>query len=173
MKYKELITKLRSKEPVVDNHLLDLAADAIENLQRSVDVHQQLAMKASRLNFKLTDAMLEAEEARAHAEERLEYAAFEFKQAVTELDPCLICVGYKSQENDAECDASDGDCMACQSKTCRCKECRDMNLWQWRGYSFPGILEAAIAGQETLQKQLAEANMKMETLRKKLEQYEA
>ncbi len=41
-------------------------------------------------------------------------------------DVCYIC---KHFDSNPECDA---ECEQCK-KTCACKECRDCNLWDWRG----------------------------------------
>ena len=42
-------------------------------------------------------------------------------------DACTICVGENA--NAEECE---GECLTC-SLDCRCKNCRDESLWQWRG----------------------------------------
>ena len=42
-------------------------------------------------------------------------------------DACKICVGAIKEPE--ECDR---ECLTC-SLNCRCKNCRDENLWQWRG----------------------------------------
>lgn len=132
MNYEELIEKLRSRQPLVDNRLLDEAADAIENLQRAVKAHSDLGNRMSNLNFGLIELVLQADAAVSAAEEEKKAMQEKFKQAVTELDPCLICVGYRDMLIDTECNASDCDCMNCQSKNCRCKECRDMDKWELR-----------------------------------------
>ena len=50
-------------------------------------------------------------------------------QAIKDLrhnDACEVCIGFNDQE---DCDC---ECLDCKLK-CRCKNCIDESLWQWRG----------------------------------------
>lgn len=50
-------------------------------------------------------------------------------QAIKDLrhnDACEVCIGFNDQE---DCDC---ECLDCKLK-CRCKNCINESLWQWRG----------------------------------------
>jgi hypothetical protein len=130
MNYEELIEKLRSRQPLTDNRLLDEAADAIENLQRAVKAHSDLGNRMSNLILGLVELVLQANAAVLAADEKMRSMTETFKKSVTQLDPCLICVGCQPNP---PCEKADCDCMICEQTDCRCKECRDMDKWelQW------------------------------------------
>ena len=117
MEYKKLVQALRSRAPLVDNALLDQAADAIENLLRAVQAHSDLGSRMSNLNFGLVELVLQAAQ---------------FKEAVTTRDPCEICVGFTGEGDRCVkgCDSENFDCSICKDSTCRCKNCREMDKWE-------------------------------------------
>ena len=56
------------------------------------------------------------------------------REAVKDImcrDHCDVCVSGKELDN--ECKNADYDCQTCKSATCRCRECRNEDKWQWRG----------------------------------------
>ena len=133
MEYEKLVQALRSRAPLVDNALLDQAADAIENLQRAVQAHSELGNRMSNLNFGLVDLVLQADAAVSAAEEKLKLQAARFKEAVTTRNPCDICVGVHPPESDRcskGCGSDDWKCSICADPTCRCKDCREMDKWE-------------------------------------------
>lgn len=134
MDYEKLVQALRSRAPLVDNALLDQAADAIENLLRAVQAHSDLGNRMSNLNFGLVELVLQADAAVGAAEEKLKLQAARFKEAVTTRDPCEICVGFTGEGDRCVkgCDSEDFDCSICKDSTCRCKNCREMDKWELR-----------------------------------------
>lgn len=129
MEYKKLVEALRSRIPIVDNALLDQAADAIENLQNAVRAHSELGNRMSNLNFGLVELILQADAAVGAAEEKIQVMKERFKLSVTTQDPCEICVGYRADSESEECEQNEYFCRDCKSTSCRCKECRDMDKW--------------------------------------------
>ena len=110
---------------------LKQAEDRIKNLDYALEAQRQLLEKTTALNFMLQDKIMTYDQLLGEADGRLKKAMADFKHAITEGDPCEICLGYK--EDSFECEAADCDCVKCQDEKCYCKDCRDMNKWKWRG----------------------------------------
>mgnify|MGYP000818838009 CR=1 FL=1 len=115
--YKELVEKLRHRGTLYNGiSLFDDAADAIEKL-----LSENIQLKR-RIVFwdKNTFGKLRTE---------LDRLKRERDQAIKDLrhnDACEVCIGFNDQE---DCDC---ECLDCKLK-CRCKNCIDESLWQWRG----------------------------------------
>lgn len=121
--YKELVEKLRHRGILYNGiSLFDDAADAIEklifkyNFANMTKKETEIALK----NEFLKSSKLEAENKQLRHER---------DQAIKDLrhnDACEVCIGFNDQE---DCDC---ECLDCKLK-CRCKNCIDESLWQWRG----------------------------------------
>lgn len=121
--YKELVEKLRHRGTLYNGiSLFDDAANAIEkllfkyNFTNMTKKETDIALK----NEFLKCLRLEAENKQLKRER---------DQAIKDLrhnDACEVCIGFNDQE---DCDC---ECLDCKLK-CRCKNCIDESLWQWRG----------------------------------------
>lgn len=121
--YKELVEKLRHRGTLYNGiSLFDDAANAIEkllfkyNFANMTKKETEIALK----NEFLKSSKLEAENKQLRRER---------DQAIKDLrhnDACEVCIGFNDQE---DCDC---ECLDCKLK-CRCKNCIDESLWQWRG----------------------------------------
>ncbi|MBS6272692.1 MAG: hypothetical protein KH543_14210 [Clostridiaceae bacterium] len=121
--YKELVEKLRHRGTLYNGiSLFDDAADAIEKLLFKYNF-ANMTKKETDITLKnefLKCLRLEAENKQLKRER---------DQAIKDLrhnDACEVCIGFNDQE---DCDC---ECLDCKLK-CRCKNCIDESLWQWRG----------------------------------------
>lgn len=140
--YEELVELLRMRAALIDSDLDNQAAEAIEilealaqNGQSAIDTNKRLADKIRMLKAKLDQAEETLDFCRTKDAEiiRLEQERNRLKrerdQAIKDLrhnDACEVCIGFNDQE-DCGC-----ECLDCKLK-CRCKNCIDESLWQWRG----------------------------------------
>lgn len=114
--YKELVERLRKMYTFCAWDELKDAANVIETL---LSENIELKRSITFLN-KNTLGKLRAE---------LDRLRHERDQAIKDLrhnDACEVCIGFNDQE---DCDC---ECLDCKLK-CRCKNCIDESLWQWRG----------------------------------------
>ena len=121
--YKELVEILRHRGTLYNGiSLFDDAADAIEKLLFKYNF-ANMTKKETDITLKnefLKCLRLEAENKQLKRER---------DQAIKDLrhnDACEVCIGFNDQE---DCDC---ECLDCKLK-CRCKNCIDESLWQWRG----------------------------------------
>ena len=121
--YKALVEKLRHRGTLYNGiSLFDDAADAIEKLLFKYNF-ANMTKKETDITLKnefLKCLRLEAENKQLKRER---------DQAIKDLrhnDACEVCIGFNDQE---DCDC---ECLDCKLK-CRCKNCIDESLWQWRG----------------------------------------
>ena len=121
--YKELVEKLRHRGTLYNGiSLFDDAANAIEKLLFKYNF-ANMTKKETDITLKnefLKCLRLEAENKQLKRER---------DQAIKDLrhnDACEVCIGFNDQE---DCDC---ECLDCKLK-CRCKNCIDESLWQWRG----------------------------------------
>lgn len=140
--YEELVELLRMRAALIDSDLDNQAAEAIkilealaQNGQSAIDTNKRLADKIRMLKAKLDQAKEALDFCRTKDAEiiRLGQERNRLKrerdQAIKDLrhkDACEVCIGFNDQE---DCDC---ECLDCKLK-CRCKNCIDESLWQWRG----------------------------------------
>ena len=77
----------------------------------------------------LPSDILQAANAIETLESELNHIKRERDQAIKDLrhnGVCEVCIGFNDQE---DCDC---ECLDCKFK-CRCENCIDESLWQWRG----------------------------------------
>ena len=113
--YENLVERLRRTYTVCGWDDLKIAADAIETIGICWADSKRYAGKLEHENL-----MLRIE---------LDRLKRERDQAIKDLrhnDACEVCIGFNDQE---DCDC---ECLDCKLK-CRCKNCIDESLWQWRG----------------------------------------
>ena len=121
--YKELVEKLRHRGTLYNGiSLFDDAANAIEKLLFKYNF--------ANMTKKETDIALKNEFLKClRLEDENKQLKRERDQAIKDLrhnDACEGCIGFNDQE---DCDC---ECLDCKLK-CRCKNCIDESLWQWRG----------------------------------------
>lgn len=121
--YKELVEKLRHRGTLYNGiSLFDDAANAIEKLLFKYNF--------ANMTKKETDIALKNEFLKClRLEDENKQLKRERDQAIKDLrhnDACEVCIGFNDQE---DCDC---ECLDCKLK-CRCKNCIDESLWQWRG----------------------------------------
>lgn len=93
------------------------------------DLVERLREYFDRSIWGLPSDILQAADAIETLESKLYRLKRERDQAVKDLhhnNACEICIGFNEQE------CCDCECLDCTLE-CRCKNCRDENLWQWRG----------------------------------------
>lgn len=87
--------------------------------------------KASEHVFHLRETVLKCDTMLGEADTRQRKAETDFKYGITQGEPCEICRYYKQDDHD--CVVNDYECLNCEESGCTCKDCRDMNKWEWRG----------------------------------------
>lgn len=131
-----------------DAYKAELAAERAKT-KKLVDITADMLLARDRLQSQLAEEVSRRYQAEcnydAWKKQALEAQRRE-RAAVEDImcrDHCDVCVSGK--ERDGECKAANYDCQTCRSATCRCRECRDENKWQWRG---PGAEEGDNNGAE-------------------------
>lgn len=141
--YEELVELLRMRAALIDSDLDNQAAEAIEilealaqNGQSAIDTNKRLADKIQMLQAKLDQAKEALDFCRTKDAEIIRlgqernHLKRERDQAIKDLhhkDACSVCIESLNEPESCDC-----ECLDCKLE-CRCKNCIDESLWQWRG----------------------------------------
>lgn len=120
--YEDLVKKLRHRGTSYNGiSLFNDAADAIEQVQNELESLQDCRHKC-----KIVCLLKEYTQMR----DKYNHLKRERDQAVKDLrhkDVCDICIGSLNELEGCDC-----ECLDCKLE-CRCRNCIDESLWQWRG----------------------------------------